>query len=192
MSRSTALKSIILVLPPPRQQPVVLKISKKLVRAWAMVAAYLAWDARPGLWYYTLDPLVLTFWGLDLSVNSMQATLKPLHDQLMCHERQRVLTSRMRDAVMQWSSVRVHRVQFNRAIVYGPDMEVFSALYDLNSLAVLFGYMPSLYLNTRTNSMAQQLDIRLHTSGPVMRGGLGTVVRSATFVRFTAIQLSFA
>jgi hypothetical protein len=63
VSRFIALKNIILVPPFPHPPTTAcgFENQRKLTRAWAMVASYLAWDARPGPWYYTLDPSVLTF-----------------------------------------------------------------------------------------------------------------------------------
>ncbi|KAF5350125.1 hypothetical protein D9756_009124 [Leucocoprinus leucothites] len=52
LDRFNALKQILLS--PPHPHPATRQCSfqdqKKLTRAWALVSAYLAWDARPGMW----------------------------------------------------------------------------------------------------------------------------------------------
>ncbi|KAF8152567.1 hypothetical protein B0H34DRAFT_121070 [Crassisporium funariophilum] len=61
---------------------------KGLKRAWALVSAYLAWDARP-----------------DLSTHSMQSALEPLMEHLTCTRCRDALKNRMRDVITQWASV---------------------------------------------------------------------------------------
>lgn len=52
VDRANALKRILLLPPHPHPQTRECDFTeqKKLTRAWALVSAYLAWDARPGLW----------------------------------------------------------------------------------------------------------------------------------------------
>ncbi|KAF8885163.1 hypothetical protein BD779DRAFT_694346 [Infundibulicybe gibba] len=62
---------------------------KKLTRAWALVSAYLVWDAR-----------------LDLSTHNLQTALNPLTEQLNCPLCLKSLKDRTRDVVVQWVSVK--------------------------------------------------------------------------------------
>ncbi|KDQ64281.1 hypothetical protein JAAARDRAFT_27906 [Jaapia argillacea MUCL 33604] len=91
LGRSDALKR--LLLPPPHPHAPTpwcdYVEQKKLTRAWALAAAYLAWDARP-----------------DLSVPTMESALSPLGDQLSCDQCRHALTERIRNLTLQWSSVK--------------------------------------------------------------------------------------
>lgn len=65
LERFNALKDILLQ--PPHPHPATKDCSftdqKKLTRAWALVSAYLAWDARPGMWslWFEFPPSPLLF-----------------------------------------------------------------------------------------------------------------------------------
>ncbi|KAF9560626.1 hypothetical protein CPC08DRAFT_466515 [Agrocybe pediades] len=85
------LKSIILQ--PPGPHPVTPDCDfleqKKLSRAWALAASYLAWDSRP-----------------DLSIHAIQSTFAELGDRLDCDECKRVLKERIKEVVVQWVNVK--------------------------------------------------------------------------------------
>jgi hypothetical protein len=89
--RSDALKRVLL--PPPQPHPPTMGCNfdeqKKLTRAWALAAAYLAWDARP-----------------DLSTSTMESALRPLADHLTCEQCQTALRDRIKNLVVQWSVVK--------------------------------------------------------------------------------------
>jgi len=91
LGRNAALKNILLIPPPPHPPTKECTFSdqKKLTRAWALVSAYLAWDARP-----------------DLSTSSMQRVLSPLTEQLTCDECHQTLARRVKEVVVQWASVK--------------------------------------------------------------------------------------
>lgn len=109
VSRFNALKNIVLVPPYPHPPTTSCDFEnqQKLTRAWALVASYLAWDARPGPWRNTSRPVYTHLTKSDLSVHSMQAAFNPLHDQLTCRQCQYVFMARMRDVASQWASVKV-------------------------------------------------------------------------------------
>jgi len=92
MDRFNALKQILLQ--PPHPHPATRECSfndqKRLTRAWALVAAYLAWDARP-----------------DLSTYSMRSAFLPLTEDITCEQCKDGLEKRIKDVVNQWASVRV-------------------------------------------------------------------------------------
>ncbi|KDR70031.1 hypothetical protein GALMADRAFT_902424 [Galerina marginata CBS 339.88] len=87
-----SLKAIILQ--PPHPHPATPACDfveqKKLGRAWALTASYLAWDSRP-----------------DLSVHRMQTTFLALEDHLTCDQCKAVLKSRVREVVVKWVNVKV-------------------------------------------------------------------------------------
>lgn len=89
--RMDALRRILL--PPPHPHPATAECDfteqKKLTRAWALAAAYLAWDARP-----------------DLSAGSIEAALRPLGDSLSCPHCQKALNDRIRNLIVQWTVIR--------------------------------------------------------------------------------------
>ncbi|KAF8885185.1 hypothetical protein BD779DRAFT_695099 [Infundibulicybe gibba] len=62
---------------------------KKLTRAWALVSAYLVWDAR-----------------LDPSAHNLRATLNPLTEQLNCPLCLMSLNARLGDVIVQWASIK--------------------------------------------------------------------------------------
>ncbi|KAF8734279.1 hypothetical protein AX14_003497 [Amanita brunnescens Koide BX004] len=90
--RNAALRDILLVPPPlhPQTKECTFADQKRLTRAWALVSAYLAWDARS-----------------DLSTRKMHRALEPLTEQLTCEQCHQTLKKRMRDASVQWASVKV-------------------------------------------------------------------------------------
>ncbi|PPQ69912.1 hypothetical protein CVT25_002470 [Psilocybe cyanescens] len=86
-----ALKSIILQ--PPYPHPANRNCDhneqKKLGRAWALAASYLAWDSRP-----------------DLSMHKVQSTFEALGDHLTCDECKAVLHSRIKEVIVKWVKVK--------------------------------------------------------------------------------------
>lgn len=62
---------------------------KKLTRAWALAAAYLAWDARP-----------------DLSTGTINSILGSLHEHLNCQLCKDNLRRRVKEIIVEWSNVK--------------------------------------------------------------------------------------
>jgi len=89
--RNRALRDILLVPPPPHPttEECSFEDQKRITRAWALVSAYLAWEARS-----------------DLSTRNMHKALEPLTEQLTCEQCHQALKKRMRDAIVQWASVK--------------------------------------------------------------------------------------
>jgi len=90
-TRVEELKRIILNPPPPHPATMDCDFAeqKKLSRAWALAASYLAWDSRP-----------------DLSVHAIQSTFSTLGDHLTCPECKVVLKNRIKEVVVQWVNVK--------------------------------------------------------------------------------------
>ncbi|KAF8057433.1 hypothetical protein FPV67DRAFT_1456066 [Lyophyllum atratum] len=90
-SRLHALRSILLA--PPQLHPPTRKCDvadqKNLARAWALVTAHLAWEARP-----------------DLSSPSIQNAFRGLGDQLRCRMCREMLADRLRDVATRWVGVK--------------------------------------------------------------------------------------
>ncbi|EGN93799.1 hypothetical protein SERLA73DRAFT_171717 [Serpula lacrymans var. lacrymans S7.3] len=90
--RTSALKR--LLLPPPHPHAPTNSCSfsdqKSVSRAWALVAAYLAWDARP-----------------DMSTHTIKTALCSLEEQVDCDICRTSLNERIRDLVIQWSLIKV-------------------------------------------------------------------------------------
>lgn len=80
---------------------------KKLTRAWAFAAAYLAWDARPGtfLYSYSTSPLITPF--LDIPTSVLESALTPLEKHLACDLCREALSQRIKILIRQWSIVKV-------------------------------------------------------------------------------------
>jgi hypothetical protein len=128
LDRFNALKDILLS--PPHPHPPTKECSfteqKKLTRAWALVAAYLAWDARPGtplvynssLYASAFFCLFIFSWSrrgsdqtlmrVDLSTHSMRSAFQPLTENLSCNLCHEGLQKRIKDSIVQWASVKVH------------------------------------------------------------------------------------
>ncbi|KDR71843.1 hypothetical protein GALMADRAFT_253618, partial [Galerina marginata CBS 339.88] len=91
VGRFASLKRILLA--PPHPHPPTKRCGfddqKKLTRAWALVSAYLAWDARP-----------------DVSSRTMQNALNPLVEHLKCEMCHQALRDRIKDVLAQWASVK--------------------------------------------------------------------------------------
>ncbi|PPQ86568.1 hypothetical protein CVT25_006160 [Psilocybe cyanescens] len=92
MGRFTALKAILLHPPHPHppSKECGFEDQRKLTRAWALVSAYLAWDARPA----------------DLSTHSMHSALNPLMEHLSCAMCHQALEDKIKAVVVQWASVK--------------------------------------------------------------------------------------
>ncbi|TFK62619.1 hypothetical protein BDN72DRAFT_382746 [Pluteus cervinus] len=91
LGRFNALKRVLLTPPhphPPSKECTFVD-QRNLTRSWALVSAYLAWDARA-----------------DLSTHSMKLAFKPLIENLACELCQESLDHKLRDAVVQWASVK--------------------------------------------------------------------------------------
>ncbi|KAJ3569991.1 hypothetical protein NP233_g4684 [Leucocoprinus birnbaumii] len=93
MVRFNAMKEILLSPPKPHvpTKHCDFEEQKKLTRAWALVASYLAWDARA-----------------DLSTHSMQSAFQPLTKNIVCESCVSSLQSRLKDAIARWASVQVY------------------------------------------------------------------------------------
>lgn len=90
VGRFNSLKN--LLLRPPHPHPPTrqcdFSTQKKLTRAWALVSAHFAWDARA-----------------DMSTHSIQAALDPLLIQLDCEGCQNALRNCIKDVVVRWMAV---------------------------------------------------------------------------------------
>jgi hypothetical protein len=91
LGRADALKRLLLA--PPAAHPPTPKCGyeerTKLTRAWALTAAYLAWDARP-----------------DVLPSTMEAAVRPLAQGLSCDLCRAALEERMKGLVLQWTLVK--------------------------------------------------------------------------------------
>ncbi|TFK35184.1 hypothetical protein BDQ12DRAFT_612179, partial [Crucibulum laeve] len=92
INRFSAFKEILLL--PPHPHPPTKECGfgdqKKLTRAWALASAYLVWELRP-----------------DLSTYSMQSAFNPMIERLSCEQCKASLNGRIKDVIMQWTSVKV-------------------------------------------------------------------------------------
>ncbi|EIW62642.1 uncharacterized protein TRAVEDRAFT_34028 [Trametes versicolor FP-101664 SS1] len=83
-----------LLLPAPQLHPCTPQCDfaeqKKLARAWALAAGYLAWDARA-----------------DTSPGAIESALSSLTPRLSCELCKRTLAARIRDIIARWSSAQV-------------------------------------------------------------------------------------
>ncbi|KAI0629252.1 hypothetical protein C8Q77DRAFT_315396 [Trametes polyzona] len=81
-----------LLLPPPHPHPCTPECDfaeqKKLSRAWALAAAYIAWEARA-----------------DISPSTIQSALSSLADHLSCELCKQSLADRIKQLLVQWSFV---------------------------------------------------------------------------------------
>jgi len=108
--RADALKR--LLLPPPHPHAPTndcdFTEQKRLTRAWALASAYLAWDARPGMFSYQLRSTDTDFYSIpDLSTSAIESALAPLGDQLTCELCRKALRDRLKTLIVQWSVVKV-------------------------------------------------------------------------------------
>ncbi|KAF9527865.1 hypothetical protein CPB83DRAFT_855327 [Crepidotus variabilis] len=91
LTRVEELKRIILR--PPHPHPPTPECDfvdqKKLSRAWALAASYLAWDSRP-----------------DLSAHTIQSTLSTLGEHLGCEQCKNVLRGRIKEVIIHWVNVK--------------------------------------------------------------------------------------
>ncbi|KDR74256.1 hypothetical protein GALMADRAFT_250030 [Galerina marginata CBS 339.88] len=89
--RLASLKAILLQPPPPHPQSDGCQFADqvKLTRAWVLVSAYLAWEARA-----------------DLSTHAIRATLNPLLRHLSCELCHQTMQDRIKEVVVQWISVK--------------------------------------------------------------------------------------
>ncbi|PCH43902.1 hypothetical protein WOLCODRAFT_122822 [Wolfiporia cocos MD-104 SS10] len=89
--RNEALKGLLLHPPNPHMETPDCSDAQQryLTRAWALASAHLVWDARP-----------------NLSVNLLQATLRPLEKDLTCELCKQSLKERIAQVVADWSAVK--------------------------------------------------------------------------------------
>ncbi|KAI9062531.1 hypothetical protein FKP32DRAFT_1593176 [Trametes sanguinea] len=91
VGRLEALKRLIET--PPHFHPATEKCDfeeqKKLARSWTLAAAYLVWEAKPGL-----------------TASAMESALLPLSDSLSCALCKKGLAERVKQLVVQWSAVK--------------------------------------------------------------------------------------
>ena len=82
---------------------------KKLTRAWALAAAYLAWDVRPGLSRRTTPPNSMPSSPMfsDLSTSTINLTLGSLQEHLSCQLCLNSLRQRVKQIIVEWSNVKV-------------------------------------------------------------------------------------
>ncbi|KJA20642.1 hypothetical protein HYPSUDRAFT_42953 [Hypholoma sublateritium FD-334 SS-4] len=87
--RNMALRNILLHSPHPHPPTKTCSFEdqKSLTRAWALVSAYLVWDAKP-----------------DISTFAIKATLNPLLENMTCKLCHQALQARIKDVVSQWAS----------------------------------------------------------------------------------------
>jgi len=91
LGRIDALKRL-LTAPPPAHEPTLscnFMEQKEMVRAWALAAAYLAWDAKP-----------------DMPVSTIRQTMQPLADKLSCNLCRQAMSNRIKNVITQWVSVK--------------------------------------------------------------------------------------
>jgi len=91
LGRADALKRLLLA-PPAAHAPIPkcgYEERTKLTRAWALTAAYLAWDARP-----------------DVLPSTMEAAVRPLAQGLKCDLCRAALEERMKGLILQWTLVK--------------------------------------------------------------------------------------
>ncbi|KAJ3565506.1 hypothetical protein NP233_g7586 [Leucocoprinus birnbaumii] len=90
MVRFRALKEILLAPPNPHAPTKYCSFEEQrgVTRAWALVAAYLAWEARA-----------------DLSPHSMHSAFQPLMKDIICESCLESLQMRLKDAVTRWATV---------------------------------------------------------------------------------------
>ncbi|PPQ90285.1 hypothetical protein CVT25_013110 [Psilocybe cyanescens] len=93
--RFAALKDILLRTPVPHSatRSCGFEDQKKVARAWALVSAYLVWDARP-----------------DMSTITLGNALNPLLEHLTCKSCEKALEDKIRDVMVRWIAVKVNVV----------------------------------------------------------------------------------
>jgi hypothetical protein len=109
LGRSDALKRALLPLPHPHPPSAACDFTdqKKLKRAWTLASAYLAWDARPGM-FPSVKLRLFIHLLKDMSTGMIEAALNPLAENLDCHLCRDSLHARIKDLVIQWSIVKVN------------------------------------------------------------------------------------
>ncbi|KAI0684481.1 hypothetical protein C8T65DRAFT_748739 [Cerioporus squamosus] len=91
LGRLEALRQLLLA--PPHPHPATERCAfadqKSITLAWALAAAYLAWDSRP-----------------DLPASAIEAAFLPLADRLDCELCKKSLVERVKQVIVQWSMVK--------------------------------------------------------------------------------------
>ncbi|PPQ92125.1 hypothetical protein CVT25_007956 [Psilocybe cyanescens] len=103
-----SLKSIILQPPGAHAKTKTCDVDeqKKMSRAWALAASYLAWDANPG----QFPPSILTPNPLlkkDVSIRKLRSTFEGLGDHLSCDDCKAALHARINEVIVQWVKVKI-------------------------------------------------------------------------------------
>ena len=81
---------------------------KKLSRAWALAASYIAWDSKPGRLSIYFPPTIGMFIDIDVSISAIQNTFSALGEHLACQDCHAVLRKRIHEIVVQWANVKVY------------------------------------------------------------------------------------
>lgn len=122
LGRAEALRN--LLFPPPYPHPPTATCDREqqtsMTRAWALAAAYLAWDPEVGVFYvlfmiHKFEP----HHSIDVSVDAINTALVPLGDHISCDICQATLRQRIDLLVARWSSTKVrhsHLVQLHTLI----------------------------------------------------------------------------
>ena len=120
IDRQKSLKQILLH--PPHPHPPTdecgLKDQGKLTRTWALVSAYFVWDAQSGLCLHSFCR-VINFTALlllltDLSSNRIRQAIESVAEHISCELCRQVLAKKIKDAVVQWATVKVNCFVFMR------------------------------------------------------------------------------
>lgn len=80
---------------------------KKLTSAWSLAAAYLAWDARAGVFnrFFPYTWFLLDI--LDISTSTIESALNPLGHRLPCQTCRDALMGRIKTLIADWANIRV-------------------------------------------------------------------------------------
>ncbi|PPQ94267.1 hypothetical protein CVT25_004924 [Psilocybe cyanescens] len=103
-ARFAALKDILLRPPVPHSETGTCSFEdqKKVTRAWALVSAYLVWDARP-----------------DISTHTLGNALNPLLEHLTCKLCEKSLKDKIKDVMVRWTAVKVSVVHSSSRDTHG-------------------------------------------------------------------------
>jgi hypothetical protein len=85
---------------------------KKLTRAWALAASYLAWDVRPGLSHHEVWSSRTLIYSShhrpsDLSTSAINSTLGSLQEHITCQLCLNNLSQRVKQMIVEWSNIKV-------------------------------------------------------------------------------------
>ncbi|TFK65515.1 hypothetical protein BDN72DRAFT_773252, partial [Pluteus cervinus] len=122
LDRLSALKELLLRPPhphPPRRD-CTFTDQASLTRAWAMVSAYLAWEARA-----------------DLSTHRIKLTFGPLIEHITCMLCRECLQAKLQEIVVNWASVKVNQNTFRSLACV---LRRFIVAHHLNHRVVEFSF----------------------------------------------------